>query len=1035
MKHEPTYSGLRAGQRTYWGVLLLCLLSLRLDAAKWTYIRMADDLPVGSVAGIQLSPRDLVWIRHQDANLVSEMDGYELFNYPIPSDAANKVHQSRSGQLWAAKPDGLYVFYRSRWTPYQVDPIGMAYQHTVQRLQSPVALLPLQINHCLILAMDQLFEFSTDHTGNRLEKWMDFRSLGLEQSRGMVEGSQGDIVVVGKSGFLHFRGPAKELALQIPTKVPLPESLEHLSLSNPLEGPDGQWTFIGEASGEPKYLLSYHQDTWQGFQAPLETKLRHFWIDAVGNGWATSYNGLFAINLDQEQLIASTEVEAGLFFDVITDGQGQAWLATNEGVVCQSANYWEKDPLLSEDETVYDMAQGADGDSWLASESALICLSNHQTDRFPWPGDQDLMMQPGRCLYPLKEGLIGIQTDQGAFVFDKKNKLFAPIIHPSQPEKEVRILGHQTSLGLITSIIPSAKDQPATLEFFDGLRWQSNGHPWPQILPERELLWATLLDQEMWIGWNQGVAYASGKDWMVYQPEDGIGEETPQKLTEIRNGQLWLAAGSHLYELDRNQWERFYDAGDKIHGILPSRDGSVWLTTSSGIHRFSNETWMRHDTREGLPSNTVYQLLEQDHGRLIAATTRGIACYTPEVDTWPPTTQIQTDSPSNSGEIGKGSEIFFTGVDRWEQTANTRLLYSYRQDNNPWSAFSPLNRIVLGDLAAGIHRIEVRSMDRNGNVEKPRPGLSFIYTIPWKEDPRLMEMLMAAMLIMIALAGLAINRHWRLKRSYAEVERLVQSRTMELEQANRELLQDQKMKALGTLASGIAHDFNSILSIIKGSAQIIEAKSQNQELVQKRLKRIHSVVDQGAGIVQSMLGYVRRGRQDIKRVDLKEVTLDAVRLAQESRPGLKVNVQPPSSPLWLTIDTDLLKQIMINLIHNAMDSMQEGDPVQVRLRRTDHSTGHNLLKGTTAKIYACIDVEDRGVGIDERNLPRIMEPFFTTKAFSARHGTGLGLSMVYEMAKGIQASLTVQSSPGNGSCFSIYLAMDEASIALNQPLS
>jgi len=291
------------------------------------------------------------------------------------------------------------------------------------------------------------------------------------------------------------------------------------------------------------------------------------------------------------------------------------------------------------------------------------------------------------------------------------------------------------------------------------------------------------------------------------------------------------------------------------------------------------------------------------------------------------------------------------------------------------------------------------------------------------------------MLIMIALAGLAINRHWRLKRSYAEVERLVQSRTMELEQANRELLQDQKMKALGTLASGIAHDFNSILSIIKGSAQIIEAKSQNQELVQKRLKRIHSVVDQGAGIVQSMLGYVRRGRQDIKRVDLKEVTLDAVRLAQESRPGLKVNVQPPSSPLWLTIDTDLLKQIMINLIHNAMDSMQEGDPVQVRLRRTDHSTGHNLLKGTTAKIYACIDVEDRGVGIDERNLPRIMEPFFTTKAFSARHGTGLGLSMVYEMAKGIQASLTVQSSPGNGSCFSIYLAMDEASIALNQPLS
>ena len=87
-------------------------------------------------------------------------------------------------------------------------------------------------------------------------------------------------------------------------------------------------------------------------------------------------------------------------------------------------------------------------------------------------------------------------------------------------------------------------------------------------------------------------------------------------------------------------------------------------------------------------------------------------------------------------------------------------------------------------------------MDRNGNQEMPRPPLSFVYTIPWKEDPRLMELIMGAMVIMVVLAGLAVNRHIRLKRSYAEVERLVRSRTEELEKANRELLQDQKMKAL-----------------------------------------------------------------------------------------------------------------------------------------------------------------------------------------------------------------------------------------------
>ena len=150
-----------------------------------------------------------------------------------------------------------------------------------------------------------------------------------------------------------------------------------------------------------------------------------------------------------------------------------------------------------------------------------------------------------------------------------------------------------------------------------------------------------------------------------------------------------------------------------------------------------------------------------------------------------------------------------------------------------------------------------------------------------------MELIMGAMVIMVVLAGLAVNRHIRLKRSYAEVERLVRSRTEELEKANRELLQDQKMKALGTLASGIAHDFNSILSIIKGSVQLIESRSQKPEIIQKRIQRIHSVIDQGAGIVHSMLGYVRRGAKRIASADLNEVVGEAVKMAEASDQTLR----------------------------------------------------------------------------------------------------------------------------------------------------
>jgi two-component system cell cycle sensor histidine kinase/response regulator CckA len=131
-----------------------------------------------------------------------------------------------------------------------------------------------------------------------------------------------------------------------------------------------------------------------------------------------------------------------------------------------------------------------------------------------------------------------------------------------------------------------------------------------------------------------------------------------------------------------------------------------------------------------------------------------------------------------------------------------------------------------------------------------------------------------------------------LKRSYAEVEKIVDIRTKELERANKELLQDQKMKALGTLASGIAHDFNSILSIIKGSIQIIEANPNDAEKVQKRVGRMHSVVDQGAGIVQSMLGYVRRKNEPTQLHDLNRVLLEAIRLSEDQKSPHSIQYHP-----------------------------------------------------------------------------------------------------------------------------------------------
>src|SRR6185437_11404608 len=177
----------------------------------------------------------------------------------------------------------------------------------------------------------------------------------------------------------------------------------------------------------------------------------------------------------------------------------------------------------------------------------------------------------------------------------------------------------------------------------------------------------------------------------------------------------------------------------------------------------------------------------------------------------------------------------FSGRDKWKYTSSDRLLYSYRLDQHDWSPFVDLNLVKFPDPAPGPHSLEVRAMDRNGNIEPKPARMTFAIAMPWFKETRLVLISFAGLVSALFFAALAFNRHRQLLRSYAEVERKVAERTRELEITSRELVHSQKMNALGTLAAGIAHDFNNILSIIKGSAQIIEDNVENKDKVRIRV--------------------------------------------------------------------------------------------------------------------------------------------------------------------------------------------------------
>jgi signal transduction histidine kinase len=230
------------------------------------------------------------------------------------------------------------------------------------------------------------------------------------------------------------------------------------------------------------------------------------------------------------------------------------------------------------------------------------------------------------------------------------------------------------------------------------------------------------------------------------------------------------------------------------------------------------------------------------------------------------------------------------------------------------------------------------------------------------------------------------------------------------------------MRAFGTRAAGIAHDLNIFHSIIKGSAQIIDGNINDKEKIRTRVSRIQMVVEQGTGIVKALLGLGRVNDQELAACDLHELLQQTLRLVADRFPeSLRIEIETEPGLPRIRCSAEVLQQMLINFILNAADAMNNQGLVQLSARRVKELPNDLALEPEPAPAWIAVSVADQGGGINEDVLPRIFEPFFTTKSFSSRRGTGLGLSMAYELAKGLGYGLQVDTSTGSGTTFSVLI--------------
>ena len=235
-----------------------------------------------------------------------------------------------------------------------------------------------------------------------------------------------------------------------------------------------------------------------------------------------------------------------------------------------------------------------------------------------------------------------------------------------------------------------------------------------------------------------------------------------------------------------------------------------------------------------------------------------------------------------------------------------------------------------------------------------------------------------------------------------------------------QLLQAQKMEAVGRLAGGVAHDFNNLLSVVLGAASSLELGLPPQSGLREDVTDIRHAVERGAALTRQLLAFGRKEVHAPARVDLHEVVTNVERLLARALGGhasLEVRRAAPVAPA--TADASQLEQVLVNLVINARDAMPRGGSVTITTGQTDVAPAEAASLGIAAGPYSSIEVADTGVGMDEATRTRAFEPFFTTKG--PHHGSGLGLATVYGIVRQTGGAVRLASAPGAGTTVTVLL--------------
>jgi len=275
----------------------------------------------------------------------------------------------------------------------------------------------------------------------------------------------------------------------------------------------------------------------------------------------------------------------------------------------------------------------------------------------------------------------------------------------------------------------------------------------------------------------------------------------------------------------------------------------------------------------------------------------------------------------------------------------------------------------------------------------------------------------------IGALGVAMNQMCdNLDRARGQVAAETRARMEAIDQ----LRHADRLKTIGTLASGVAHELGTPLNVIDGHAELIREDSTASEPVREHAVVISRQAKRITGIVRQLLDFARRGEASTATADVRQVARETLRMLEPfaKKRSVSTELVELTSDGLARIDAAELQQVLTNIGINGLQAMTAGGTLALRVERAQAKAP---VGGAPERDYLRVRIEDTGTGMCAETAQRVFEPFFTTK--DVGDGTGLGLSVAYGIIADRGGWIDVQSEPGRGSCFSVYVPAEEPTSA------